>query len=94
MFRKRVDTNRGLIFYHTNSIHTCFMRFPLDVVFLDKNSRVVKIKRGLKPWRATICRKARVAVEFPSCYAYSEGIELGDSLDIKPVPLRRGDRFS
>jgi len=84
MFRKRLDTDKGLIFYHTNSIHTCFMRFPLDIVFLDKNSRVVKIKRRLKPWRVTICLKAFTAIEFPSGYSYAKGMELGDLLKIKP----------
>ena len=84
MFRKSLPEGKGLIFYNANSIHTCFMRFSLDIVFLDKDGRVVRIKREMKPWRATICLKAFTAIEFPSCYSYTEDLESGDFLKIVP----------
>lgn len=41
----------GLMIDRCNSIHTCFMRFPLDVYFLDQNNKVVRVVHQLKPWR-------------------------------------------
>ena len=41
----------GLLITHCRSIHTCFMRFPLDVIFLDRNNHPIKVVREIKPWR-------------------------------------------
>ena len=41
----------GMLILHCNAVHTFFMRFPIDVTFLDRQDRVVKVVRGVKPWR-------------------------------------------
>jgi uncharacterized protein len=41
----------GLLISPCRSIHTCFMRFPIDVVFLDHDNDPLKVVRGVKPWR-------------------------------------------
>ncbi|MBN3040972.1 MAG: DUF192 domain-containing protein, partial [Candidatus Omnitrophica bacterium] len=51
MFRESIDPDEGLIFYNAPSIHMFCMRFPIDVVFLDKNHKIIKISHSLKPWR-------------------------------------------
>jgi uncharacterized membrane protein (UPF0127 family) len=43
----------GLLIKPCNSIHTFFMEYNLDVAFLDKDLKIVKIIRNLKPWRIT-----------------------------------------
>ncbi|MBP9674225.1 MAG: DUF192 domain-containing protein [Bacteriovoracaceae bacterium] len=59
-------TSTGLLLEPCQSIHTCFMLFPLDVIFLDANNRVVKVIYHLKPWRFTLFYfKAKKVVEFP-----------------------------
>lgn len=50
--RKDLVAGKGLILIPCASIHTCFMRFDLDLVMVDKTARVLAIKRGIKPWRA------------------------------------------
>ena len=56
----------GIIFEPCNSIQTTFMRFELDLVFLTKDNRVVKIVRNIKPWRFTAFYfKARRTLELP-----------------------------
>lgn len=45
------------------SVHTCFMRYPIDVVFLDPAGRVLKVVEHLRPWRMAACRGARAALE-------------------------------
>ncbi len=51
MGKPRLEVGRGLLIPRCRSIHTCFMRFPIDGVFLDEHHRPVKIIRNLKPWR-------------------------------------------
>ena len=41
----------GLLIPKCNAIHTFFMKYPIDAVFLDRENRVVKAVRGIRPWR-------------------------------------------
>jgi uncharacterized protein len=47
------------------AIHCFFMHFPIDVVFLDRELRVIKACRSVKPWRIAVCLKAYSVMEFP-----------------------------
>ena len=80
MLRRSLDRDEGMLFERTGSIHMFFMRIPLDVVFCDREYRVVKVFRGLKPWRAAIVRGAYVAIELAAGTA--AGIEPGDRLEL------------
>ncbi len=51
MFRKDMPCDEGLLIERCNSIHTCFMRFPIDAVFYDKRGGIVKEVKNIKPWR-------------------------------------------
>ncbi len=53
----------GLLLPNTRSIHTCFMRFTLDLLWLDAQGRVLRVDRGVAPWRLRRCRRARSVVE-------------------------------
>ncbi|MCY4524936.1 MAG: DUF192 domain-containing protein [Halobacteriovoraceae bacterium] len=50
MFRKDI-TGDGLLIRPCCSIHTFFMKFPIDAVFLDKSGKIIKILKNLRPWR-------------------------------------------
>jgi uncharacterized membrane protein (UPF0127 family) len=50
---KNIESDEGLLIHQCNSIHTFFMAYPIDVIFLDKSEKVIKIIRNLKPWRMT-----------------------------------------
>src|SRR5215213_7321992 len=56
----------GLLLPGTRSVHTCGMRFALDLVWLDDQGRVVRIDQAVAPWRVRGCRAARAVVELPS----------------------------
>ena len=43
--------DEGLLIEKCNAIHTCFMSFPIDTCFLDKDDKVVKVVRNIRPWR-------------------------------------------
>ena len=49
--RRSLPPGEGLLILRCNAIHTFFMRFPIDATFLDKNDRVVKVVRNIRPWR-------------------------------------------
>ena len=49
--RNGLPRGRGLLIPRCNAIHTCFMRFAIDATFLDREGRVVRTVRGIKPWR-------------------------------------------
>lgn len=53
--RISLGQEEALVIKPCNSIHTFFMKFPIDVVFLDKKGTVVKLVKSLKPWRLSAC---------------------------------------
>jgi uncharacterized membrane protein (UPF0127 family) len=62
-FRRHPPENWALLFPRCRSVHTFGMRFAIDVVFLDRAGRVVRVIRGLRPGRVVVCRPAVAAVE-------------------------------
>lgn len=78
--RKALPAEEGLLIIPCNSIHTLFMQFPLDVLFLDKDSRVVHVTRSLKPWRACMCLKASSVVELAAGVIDALELETGVSV--------------
>lgn len=48
---KDLPVGEGLLILRCNAIHTCFMSFPIDATFLDREDRVVKTVRKIRPWR-------------------------------------------
>ncbi|MEM7816517.1 MAG: DUF192 domain-containing protein [Candidatus Aenigmatarchaeota archaeon] len=82
MFRKKIGEEEALIFYNASSIHMCFMFFLLDIVFLDKDMRVIKVYPNLKPWRFAFCFKASIVIELPPGKISKTNLEIGDVLNI------------
>ncbi|MDR3048516.1 MAG: DUF192 domain-containing protein [Elusimicrobiota bacterium] len=65
MLKQKADY--GLLFRNTAYIHTFFMFFDLDVIFLDKNDNILKIQYKIKPWRLVLPPKNTVSIlEVPS----------------------------
>jgi uncharacterized membrane protein (UPF0127 family) len=84
MFRK--DANYALLFNNCKSIHTFFMRFNLDIIFLDKENKVVKIIKNVRPFRIIFPIKDSFSIlEIPSNIADLQDIVIGDTLLINEV---------
>jgi hypothetical protein len=83
--RDGIDRGDGLLIKPTNSVHMFFMRFPIDVVFLDRELVVRKIVEALAPWRLAGCRGAKAALELPAGEAARRGVTLGERLVLEPV---------
>ena len=78
---RSLPDGHGLLLRPSSSIHTAFMRFAIDVVFLDKQGRVVKVVPELKPFRLAGCwRGAHSALELPVGAAAASDVEQGDQL--------------
>lgn len=81
MFIKEMKGLDGLLIMNTNSVHNCFVRFPLDLIFVNKDMQVVKIIKNFKPWRFTrIYFKARHVLELPAGAAI-DAVKEGDQLE-------------
>ena len=76
--RKYLRQGEGMVLRPGWSIHTAFMRFPIDAVFLDADQVVIKIEHEVGPWRTVSCRGAREVVEMSAGECRRRGLEVGD----------------
>lgn len=63
--RKGLQAGEGLLLRPVGAIHTMFMRFAIDVVFLDRDYTVLKVVENLRPWRFAGARGAKAVLELP-----------------------------
>ncbi len=67
MLRKSMQPGAAMLLKPCPQIHTCFMRFALDVLFLDKNGTILYVMENLKPWRMSpIIYHASQTLEMPA----------------------------
>ena len=59
-FRRSMPDAAGILLSPCSSIHTCFMRFPIDVIMLNKDNEVLDIRRNVSPWRIVLCDRGTV----------------------------------
>lgn len=85
MFKDKIEDGNGLLITPCNSIHTFFMKYSLDIVFIGYNNKVVKIIRNLSPWKMTwIYINAYKALELPAGTLTSE-LKEGDMIEVENV---------
>lgn len=80
MGQRSLPQGEALIIDPCSSVHTLFMRFPIDVAFVAKDGRIIKIAEGLKPFRAALGKGSRWVMEMPSGAAGRAGLVVGDLL--------------
>jgi uncharacterized protein len=81
--RSGLPEGEGILLRPAGSIHTFFMRFAIDVVFLDRDLVVVGIEHSLGPWRTAGRRGAKSVVELASGECERRGIQVGDALAVE-----------
>jgi uncharacterized protein len=74
----------AMVIAPTNAIHTFFMRFAIDVVFVARDGRVVKACASVKPWRVAMALRAFAVVELPAGTLARSDTVPGDTLSIVP----------
>ena len=84
------ETSSALIIAPCFSIHTMFMRFDIDAVFVDDDGRAVKVVQGMAPWRIAVQPFAHAVVELPAGSLRDRPVDVGDRLYLRGQ--RRGTR--
>jgi len=83
--RESLEQGAALFIKPCFAIHTAFMKFPIDVVFVDGDVKVVRVIRDLKSWRIAVTPRARAVIELRGGTIDAAGIALGDSLYLAPA---------
>ena len=78
--RRALGMDEGLLIRPASSIHTFFMRFPIDAVFLSRNGEVLKVASNVAPWRMRSCRKAYAVLELAAGEAERRDVAVGDHI--------------
>jgi uncharacterized protein len=79
--RRGVDAGAGLWIKPSSGVHTVFMRFPIDVIGLDKDRRVIKLWNNLVPWRVTsVSTQLRSVIELTAGRIAECGVQVGDQI--------------
>jgi peptide deformylase len=82
----RLNDGEGLWIVPCESVHTFFMKFAIDLVYLDKKHRVRKVKHAVAPWRLSACLTAHSILELPAGAAQRSGTQKGDELKLEKLP--------
>ena len=69
----------------SNGIHTCFMKFPIDVAFIARDGRVVKVYAALPAWRMALALRAYAVIELPAGALAASDTLPGDLLAIRAI---------
>jgi uncharacterized protein len=80
--RKALAPDEGLLLTPETAVHTWFMRFAIDVVFLEADLTVLGMREAVKPWRMTAWRGARSVLELPAGACERLGVRPGDRLTL------------
>jgi uncharacterized membrane protein (UPF0127 family) len=80
--KRELPSGEGLLLRPASAVHTFFMSFAIDAVFLDKELEVVGVAAALRPWRGAGRRRARAVLELPAGEWSRRGGRIGDILRI------------
>lgn len=71
---------QGILLCNCNSVHMVGMRYPLDIVYMDRNDTISKLAENIKPWRFSCCWQAKNTLEVACGTIRRAGWQVGDKL--------------
>jgi uncharacterized membrane protein (UPF0127 family) len=83
--REGLSSGEGLWIIRCEAVHTFWMRFSIDLVYLDRKKRIKKLSRQVPPWRLSACLTAHSVLELPPGTIRNTATERGDALQISDV---------
>jgi uncharacterized membrane protein (UPF0127 family) len=83
--RKGLAPGGGLWIVPCESVHTFFMQFPIDLVYLDRKHKIKKVKSAVGPWRLSACLSAHSVLELPAGTIRDTQTQKGDALEFLPA---------
>jgi uncharacterized protein len=84
--RESLARGEGLWITPCESVHTFFMRFAIDLIYLDRKLRVRKIRSNVTPWHVSACFSAHSVLELPAGAIHESRTECGDAVEIAVAP--------
>lgn len=84
MGRRQLPAGSALVLPNTQGVHTHFMRFAIDIVFYDRDLRVLDVVESMAPWRFSPYRfRAKGVIELPAGAVRATGTRPGDALVVR-----------
>jgi hypothetical protein len=83
--RERLAPGEGLWIRPCEAVHTFWMRFPIDLIYLDRKNRIRKLVSAVPPWRLSGCLWAHSVLELPSGTIRDTRTQPGDTLDFSAI---------
>lgn len=83
--RDDLDASTAFVLSPCWSIHTAFMRFAIDVMFVDGSGQVVRVVHDLGPWRIAVAPRAHSVIEFRGGSLASRDVRIGDRVYLQPA---------
>ena len=82
--RSGLAAGHGLWIVPCESVHTFFMRFPIDLVYLDRKRCIRKLRHSVPAWRVSVCWTAHSVIELPAGAIRATRSQRGDTIEIGP----------
>ena len=82
---ERLAPGEGLWIVPCESVHTFFMKFPIDLVYLDKKRKVKKVRHAVPAWRLSACLSAHSVLELPAGTVEQTRTAVGDELEVEKL---------
>jgi uncharacterized protein len=86
--RKGLEPGEALWIVPCEAVHTFFMQFAIDLVYIDKQNRVRKVKNCVPPWRLSACFLAHSVIELPAGVVHHSETQTGDVLEFVPLEAK------
>ncbi len=80
--RNNLPNGQALWIVPCEGVHTCGMKFSIDVLYLDRKNKVRKVRKVMRPWRLSMCLLAHSVLELPAGIVEQTGTERGDQLNL------------
>jgi uncharacterized membrane protein (UPF0127 family) len=90
--RTGLPREQALVLAPCNAVHMFFMKFPIDVVYVDREGRVVKVVPNLRPWRVSACWGAFAAIEMAADTARRLGVRHGQAVEARHLAASAGQQ--
>jgi hypothetical protein len=85
--RESLNSGEGLWLIPCESVHTLFMRFPIDLVYLDREHRIKKVRSCVGAWRLSACLSAHSVLELAAGTVRATETQRGDTLEFRPAAV-------
>jgi len=83
LHHERLPKGEGLWIAPCEAVHSFWMKFAIDVLYLNKKKKVLKIRRNMVPWRVSACLRAHSVLELPTGMAEETRTQPGDELEFQ-----------